>query len=104
MPYRSCTGIESPVRLKVSPETNPLEKSFSREFRYPGHFGTGDLELTVRSLEDFERKAAPASKLRGELVYSRGAPRNSIPCRIANRELLGIMLHTSLAGHPRCAL
>ena len=43
------------VYLKVSPETVQLEKGFSRDVRLVGHFGTGDLELTIRNFEDLER-------------------------------------------------
>ena len=43
------------VYLKVSPETVQLEQGFSRDVRHVGHYGTGDLELTIRTFEDFER-------------------------------------------------
>ena len=32
-----------------------LVERFSRDVREIGHFGTGDLELRIDSLEDFER-------------------------------------------------
>lgn len=41
--------------LKIDPDTVELEESFSRDVRKIGHFGTGDLELTIGSHEDFER-------------------------------------------------
>lgn len=44
--------------LKVDPTTLTLENGFSRDVREVGHFGTGDLELSIRSVEDFE-KAKP---------------------------------------------
>ena len=44
--------------LKVDPDSIQLEKGFSRDVRKIGHFGTGDLELTVATGEDFE-KAKP---------------------------------------------
>lgn len=43
------------VYLKVDPESVTLEPSFSRDVRKIGHFGTGDLELTLKTHEDFER-------------------------------------------------
>jgi predicted transport protein len=41
--------------LKVDPDTVALESGFSRDVRGIGHWGTGDLELTLRSLGDLER-------------------------------------------------
>jgi predicted transport protein len=44
--------------LKLNPETVALEDGFSRDVQSIGHWGTGDLEVVVRTLEDFE-KARP---------------------------------------------
>lgn len=41
--------------LKVDPDTLVLVEGFTRDVRKIGHFGTGDLEVTIRSLDDFER-------------------------------------------------
>lgn len=49
------------VYVKVNPETIPLTKGFTRDVREIGHFGTGDLELTLRTPEDLE-KATPLLK------------------------------------------
>lgn len=46
------------VHIKVDPDTITLEDGFTRDVRAIGHFGTGDLEITIRSVEDFE-KAKP---------------------------------------------
>jgi len=46
------------VMLKVDPDTVALEEGFSRDVREIGHWGTGDLELTVRTLADLD-KAKP---------------------------------------------
>lgn len=46
------------VHVKVDPDTLTLEDGFTRDVRAIGHFGTGDLEITIRSMEDFE-KAKP---------------------------------------------
>lgn len=41
--------------LKLDPDTIDLEEGFSRDVRKIGHFGTGDLELTIGSHDDLER-------------------------------------------------
>lgn len=46
------------LTLKIDPETVALESGFSRDVRKIGHWGTGDLELNVRTQADFE-KARP---------------------------------------------
>lgn len=43
------------VFVKVDPSTMELEDGFTRDMREIGHFGTGDLEVTIRSDADFER-------------------------------------------------
>ena len=44
--------------LKLDPSTVDIEPGFTRDMRGIGHFGTGDLEVTVRTLEDVT-KAQP---------------------------------------------
>lgn len=46
------------VFLKLEPSIVALEDGFSRDVRNIGHYGTGDLELSLKSMEDFE-KAQP---------------------------------------------
>lgn len=46
------------VYLRVNPDTISLESGFSRDVRGIGHYGTGDLELTIQSTADIE-KAKP---------------------------------------------
>lgn len=41
--------------LKVDPATVDLEDGFTRDVRQVGHFGTGDLEVTLRNHDDLER-------------------------------------------------
>lgn len=41
--------------MPVDPTTIKLEPGFSRDVREIGHFGTGDLELTIRNMADLER-------------------------------------------------
>lgn len=42
------------VFLKVDPRTVKLQTGFSRDVRKIGHYGTGDLELTLRNQADLE--------------------------------------------------
>ncbi|MBV2361715.1 DUF91 domain-containing protein [Thalassococcus sp. CAU 1522] len=44
--------------LKINPETIELDEGFTRDVRNVGHFGTGDLEVTLKSHEDLERAKA----------------------------------------------
>lgn len=46
------------VYLKINPDTVSLEEGFSRDVREIGHWGTGDLEVVLRSMDDLE-KAKP---------------------------------------------
>ncbi len=46
------------VFVKVNPDKIVIEPGFTRDVREIGHFGTGDLEITIKSEEDFE-KAKP---------------------------------------------
>ncbi|WP_337958015.1 hypothetical protein [Guptibacillus sedimenti] len=41
--------------LKFDPDTITLEDQFSRDVRNIGRYGTGDLELTIYTDEDFEK-------------------------------------------------
>lgn len=43
------------VFLKVDPSGVEMEEGFTRDVRTIGHFGTGDLELSIRSVEDLEK-------------------------------------------------
>lgn len=43
------------VFVKVNPDEVSLEQGFSRDVRKIGHFGTGDLEITVQTEKDLER-------------------------------------------------
>lgn len=46
------------VFAKVNPDTVALEPGFTRDVRGIGHFGTGDLEITIQTVADLE-KAKP---------------------------------------------
>lgn len=41
--------------LKLNPDTVELEKGFGRDMRNIGHYGTGDLQLSIKNEEDFEK-------------------------------------------------
>ncbi len=43
------------VFVKVDPDTVQLEDGFTRDVRKIGHFGTGDLEITITDVADFEK-------------------------------------------------
>ena len=46
------------IFIKVNPDSIVLEDEFTRDVRKIGHFGTGDLEIRLKSAEDLE-KAQP---------------------------------------------
>lgn len=43
------------IFVKVDPDSIKLENGFTRDVRKIGHFGTGDLEITIKSNQDIER-------------------------------------------------
>lgn len=46
------------IWLRLDPDTVELEENFSRDVRGCGHWGTGDLEISLHTLDDLE-KARP---------------------------------------------
>ena len=52
--FRPTTG-KILVFLKVDPSTVTIEPGFMRDVSAVGHFGTGDLEVTLTSADDLER-------------------------------------------------
>ncbi len=52
--FRPTTGRIN-VFVKVDPTTVTLEPGFTRDVSNVGHFGTGDLEITLAKPEDLER-------------------------------------------------
>ncbi|MFC1541583.1 DUF5655 domain-containing protein [Candidatus Latescibacterota bacterium] len=53
----ACVELHTQARtilvfVKVNPEDITLEEGFTRDVRKIGHFGTGDLEITIRSMGD----------------------------------------------------
>ena len=53
-PSKGCLTVFA----KVDPDSIQLEEGYTRDVRTIGHYGTGDLEITVRNPDDFE-KAKP---------------------------------------------
>jgi predicted transport protein len=56
----ACVEIKPSINtiklyLKVDPDSVQLEEGFTRDVRNVGHFGTGDLEVTLKTHENFER-------------------------------------------------
>lgn len=56
----ACMEVRNKVRLvlvyvKVDPKALKLEEGFTRDVTDIGHYGTGDLEITLRTMEDLER-------------------------------------------------
>ncbi|HUU30086.1 MAG TPA: DUF5655 domain-containing protein [archaeon] len=54
--YNKAKKLE--VYVKVDPENTKLEKGFSKDVREIGHLGTGNLQITILSMDDLE-KARP---------------------------------------------
>lgn len=43
------------LHLRLNPDTIELEEGFTRDMRGVGHFGTGDLQISIKTIEDFEK-------------------------------------------------
>lgn len=43
------------IYVRINPDTVVLEPDFTRDVRNIGHFGTGDLEITIQSAADLDR-------------------------------------------------
>lgn len=50
------------IHVKVDPKTIDLEDGFTRDVSNIGHYGTGDLEIIIRSMEDLEKAKALLEK------------------------------------------
>lgn len=46
------------IRMKINPDTVEIEDGFTRDMRNIGHYGTGDLEVSIKNENDFQ-KAKP---------------------------------------------
>lgn len=43
------------LHLRLNPDEVTLHEGFIKDMRNVGHFGTGDLEIVIKSVEDFEK-------------------------------------------------
>lgn len=43
------------LRMKLDPDTVELEEGFTRDTRGIGHYGTGELEASIKTAEDFQK-------------------------------------------------
>ncbi|VFR25709.1 TRANSPORTER [plant metagenome] len=56
----ACVEVKTSLNLvrlylKIDPDSVALEEGFTRDVRHVGHYGTGDLEVTLKSHDDLER-------------------------------------------------
>lgn len=54
----SATRLQLQLYLKLNPDSVELIEDFSRDVRAIGHWGTGDLELSLRTQSDLEKAKA----------------------------------------------
>lgn len=50
------------LHLRINPDTIELEEGFTRDMRNIGHYGTGDLRVIIKSIDDFEKAKKYISK------------------------------------------
>ena len=43
------------IRMKLDPDTVDLQEGFTRDMRSIGHYGTGDLEVSIKTADDLQR-------------------------------------------------
>jgi len=55
------------VHLAIDPKSIELQKSFTKDMTNTGHYGTGDLQVSITSMEDFEK-----AKLLFDRAYNEG--------------------------------
>lgn len=53
--------------LKLNPETVGLEDGFTKDMRGIGHYGTGDLQITIKNAVDFEKAKPLLERVYNEL-------------------------------------
>ena len=58
--------------VKLNPDDVQLEPGFTRDVRNVGHYGTGDLEISMRTPDDLLKAMPPLpAGLRGRLAEER---------------------------------
>ena len=55
------------LRLKLDPDTVEIEDGFTRDMRGIGHYGTGDLEVSIKTENDFQKAKALIERAYNEL-------------------------------------
>lgn len=50
------------IRTKLDPDSVELEDGFTRDMRNTGHYGTGDLEISIKTENDFEKAKSLINK------------------------------------------
>ena len=55
------------VRMKLNPDTVEVENGFTRDMRNIGHYGTGNLEVSIKTEEDF-MKVKPLISLISSMI------------------------------------
>ena len=43
------------LHLRIDPDIIEIEEGFTRDMRNTGHYGTGDLRIIIKSINDFEK-------------------------------------------------
>ncbi|MCF0132572.1 MAG: DUF91 domain-containing protein [Blautia sp.] len=56
------------LRLKLNPDTVELEDGFTRDMRGIGHYGTGDLEVSIKSEADFQKAKNLIDRVYNEVI------------------------------------
>lgn len=56
------------LRLKLDPDTVEIEDGFTRDMRGIGHYGTGDLEVSIKMENDFQKAKALIERAYAELI------------------------------------
>jgi Uncharacterized conserved protein len=54
------------IHLKLDPSDIELIKGFTRDMRNIGHYGTGDLQIMIKTIEDFEKAKSLINKAYNE--------------------------------------
>lgn len=55
------------LRLKLDPDTVEIEDGFTRDMRGIGHYGTGDLEVSIKTEKDFQKAKVLMERAYNEL-------------------------------------
>lgn len=56
------------LRLKLDPDSVEIEDGFTRDMRGTGHYGTGDLEVSIKTEKDFQKAKVLIERAYTELI------------------------------------